>query len=273
MMWYDRDIHKEAIIKWFQVDDRLLVINSTDTHEIMDIADWIRNLRQYSIGEARFNPGAPAKKYALLYSLVLGLGANCNFKNFHDCLNNLKNNKKDNKNIISQTIADQSTAGNNFTVNDPCQIAMIFDSEPKPLNILKEMYIDEFLDAFIRDITIINNDSTLFLIQFFDGGFNCFTEDFKQWFLETFCRNLLLKNIKICILNQGNLDIMLNTKYLESIGEKIKIRDICKGAKPYIQYPEVFAETLASSFEMDELPYCVVRRTFFSYCKRLGVKI
>lgn len=275
-MWYDRDNYKEKVKEWFHASSRFSVINVADEHELMDIAEWIKkNLKQYSIAEALFYTHSPAKKYYLLESLITDLGGRSKFYNYYNYLHNLD--KKLDKYIINQGIANQSTAEENLDIQQVKQSITVIESnnEQKSLPILKDEHIDYFLDNFIQDMTNFNNP-ILFLIQFTDEGFSPFSKDFKQWFSQTFCRNLLmLRNINICILNRGDLDTMLNRSAQESIGENIKIDNITKGAEPYIEHPEVFAQTLASSDGKmsDEVPYTKVCRAFSAYCKRQEIGV
>ena len=283
-MWYDRDCHKETVKEWFHVGSRFSVINVADEHELMDIAGWIKkNLKQYSITEVPFYTSSPAKKYYLLETLITGLGGRSKFYNYYNYYDYLYNDylynldKKPDKCVINQGIGNQSTAEGNFNVEQANQNVIVnwSDNEQKPLPVLKDEHIDYFLDNFIRDMNNFNN-SILFLIQFADTGFSLFTKEFKQWFSQTFCRKLLmLRNIDICILNRGDLDILLDVSNQENIGKNLKIDDITKGAEPYIEHPEVFAQTLASSDggTSDEVPYTKVCRAFSAYCKRQEIGV
>lgn len=275
-MWYDRDNHKETMKEWFQVGSKFSVINVADEHELMDIAEWIKkNLKQYSIAEALFYTHSAARKCYLLESLIVDLGGRSKFYNYYTYLHNLD--KKSDKYIITQGIANQSTAEGNLDIQRVEQSITVNESnnEQKSLQILKDEHIEYFLDNFICDMNNFNN-SILFLIQFADKGFSTFTREFRQWFLQTFCRNLLiLRNINICILNRGDLDTMLNARNQENICENLKIDDITKGAEPYIEHPGVFAQTLASSDGgmSDEVPYTKVSRAFSAYCKRQEIGV
>lgn len=274
-MWYDRDYYKKSIMERFQVGSKFSVINVADAREMADCADWIKNnSKQYSITGALFNTDAPAKKYALLESLMLDIGGRSKFDSYYKYLNNLNTYDKYD---INQEIGNQSIAGKEIKINKAEQNIHIHESnnEQKPLQVLKEERIDELLDKFICDLDSFS-DSILFLIQFGNKGFSNFTEEFQQWFSQTFCRKLLseLENINICVLDRSDWNILLEAgAERQDISEKLKIDDIIKGAKPYMEQPKAFADTLLSLFGGDEMPYTDVIRAFRAYCKRQEIGV
>ena len=130
------------------------------------------------------------------------------------------------------------------------------------------------IDSLVKNLK--KAEKVLMELETLDNRKISFTKEFKQWFSQTFCRKLLtLRNINICILNRGDLDILLDVSNQENIGKNLKIDDITKGAEPYIEHPEVFAQTLASSDGgmNDEVPYTKVCRAFSAYCKRQEIGV
>ena len=55
MLWIDRKKYKEKIIEWLGRNDKYLIINVSDSREIMDIASCFESIQQThcSIGVAK----------------------------------------------------------------------------------------------------------------------------------------------------------------------------------------------------------------------------
>jgi len=239
--WCDRKDHKVDIKEWLNRDEKISVIGISDSQELRDIANWIKDNFQdyYSIGMTHFNTDLGINKHILLNDLTINLSGDETFKNFHNYLTGIET--KYNKLTIKQEIGNQASAKGAINFESVAPIVNVYGSqnEMPPPDVTKERQINQLFTEFINDIKNLNgNHSFLFIIRFGNEGFNVLSHDFKHWFLQTFCQKMaLLENITICILNKGNVDEFkdYNPDYDVIIPEHLEFNAIVDETKTHLE--------------------------------------
>lgn len=231
-LWCDRTKYKRDIQKWLEVNEKFSAICISDSQELRDIINWIKNNTQdyYSIGIVHYDSDVEILKHIFLESLTINLGEHETFQNFYKSLNDIETNS-DNFSI-KQEVGNQASAKGSISIKDVNPTVNIYGypNEPTPPEVSKEKQINRLFSEFIDDIKNLNKDrSFLFIIKFGKKGFSDLSADFKNWFLQFFCQKMiLLKNVKICILNQGNIDDFkdFSLDYDENIPEYLEFNDV-----------------------------------------------
>jgi len=275
--WCDRKNYKKIFKNWLELEDRFLAFSVTDSQELGDITNWIKyNSKDYSIGTSIYETDVQIQKQLLLRYLTFDLGQNEKFQNFYELIDRIDKEINTNQYSIKQEIGTNSSGiKNEFEGNQ--QIINILPGEPISQEDLKERRIEQLLNEFINDLKILNTEDFLFLIRFGKDGFGRFSGDFKHWFLNVFCREIsLLKNVKICILNQGNLDEFrdFDLQYQEYISEDLKLEDILDVNKLFMEQKHIdykgFCEGVIDPTNKI-VKYIEFKRRLIAYIKRSAV--
>ncbi|CAK8720705.1 hypothetical protein GCAAIG_10255 [Candidatus Electronema halotolerans] len=102
-------------------------------------------------------------------------------------------------------------------------------NELPSLNKLREENIEKLSDLFLHDFQqSFGAQQMLLSFQFLKAGFQGFSDDTRQW-LRRLCRNLVRRGqVKICIVNQGELDELLDfdTEHVETVSPYLRFDDI-----------------------------------------------
>lgn len=271
MLWIDRKKYKEKIIEWWSRNDKYLIINVSDSREIMDIASCFESIQQThcSIGVAMFNSGAINKKVDLLNQLATDLGGERKFSKFYNLKKDLG--KNGNAFIFNCQQVGTNLAAEESEVSHVNQHGPVTVINPPVL----EAHDDDYMDMFMSDLDNFSvNDHSLFVIQFLGDGFTVLDLSLKIWFRQNFLKKILKKkNIKIVVLDRGKLDAMLQPENHINIEKMVEHHDIQEMVKLYQKVnPAVTPESveLLSNVLMDVdgkendrgVEYTAVSRTF-----------
>jgi len=278
-LWCDRDNYKRALKNWIEKDEKFLAIGISDSQELRDIAIWIKNNAKdiYSTGMAHFDSDVEIQKHMLLQDLTIDLGEDKTFQNFYKSLRDIETNYL--KLSIKQDTGSQASAEGAIKIEDISQTVNIYGSinEPAPPEVSKERQINQLFIEFISDLRKLNgNRSFLLIIRFGKSGFNKLSPDFRHWFLQNFCRKIVLsENVKICILNQGNTDDFkdLYPKCDENITEYLELNDIVNETEIHIKkltpnYKDFCYGVIEP--ETNRVKYNDFKRKLLAYIKRIG---
>ncbi len=271
ILWCDRQIYKISLQKWLLDKGKFNAIGISDSQELQDIVNWIKDNapEMYSIGMAHYDSDVEIKKHSLLEVLTIGEGEI--FQNFYKTLNEIETTSNLS---MKQEIGNNASSEGQIKYEYLSQTMNIFGStqEKVPPEVLKEREINKIFNGFIYDINKNNGKhSFLFLIRFGKKGFNDLSAEFRNWFLQFFCRKMmLLENIKICILNQGNVDIFkeFSINGFENIPEHLELEDIVTEIKNpnYIPFCEGAVDPKDNRIQY----YDFKRRLVMVYMKKYG---
>ena len=243
LIWCDRKNYKEKFTDWLK-DKKSIVIGASDSQEIRDISSWVREKATCKIGKAIYDSDVEIQRHILLEALTYDLGYKNKFPNFFELREKIKNNIK--PLTITQITGHEIEAREDVHINGTSQVVNIRDISNLKITpeVSREMQANDLLDEFIKDLQSITSTShILFLIQFGKEGFSKFSTDFKHWFLHIFCPKILLcENVKICVLNQGELNAFANFENAcqEKLTENLGFDDIMEETKNYIENYEAF---------------------------------
>ena len=277
----DRGYYKRFIQKWLEGDEKFSALGISDSQELKDVREWIsNNAHDYSIGWVHYDSDVQIKKHTFLEELTIDLGEGEIFQKFSNSLRDIETNCV--KLSIIQETGNQASSDGAINFDGVTQNVNICGSlnEPIPPDVSKERQISYLFSEFINDIKSLNGDkSFLFLIGFGKESFNGLSADFKHWFLHFFCRKMaLLGNIKICILNQGNVDqfIGLSPDYDQNIPKYLKFNDIVEETKIHMESSNQnyvhFCKGMIDPIN-DGVQYSEFKRRLLPYIKEFGASV
>lgn len=230
--WHDRTHVKETFRYWKNSDDPFLLLHVPDTQEIRDARIWMKA----EAGPLRFaamqhSSEARIVKDILLKEFAEELDGSGNFPTFY---------QEFNQGLVGylpvamrQGVGNHAQAGEEFKAEEISQnqnVNLVINELPA-LGKLREDNIEKLSDLFLHDFQqAFGAQQMLLSFQFLKAGFQGFSDDTRQW-LRRLCRNLVRKGqVKICIVNQGELDELLDfdTEHVETVSPYLRFDDILK---------------------------------------------
>ncbi|XOF34914.1 MAG: hypothetical protein ACL93V_06390 [Candidatus Electrothrix sp. YB6] len=228
--WHDRKDVKAHFADWKNSDDPFLLLHIPDTQEIRDARIWMKTeatpLRFVAM---QHSSDARIVKDIFLKELAEELDGSENFPLFYQEFNRGMTGYF--PAAMQQGVGNHAQAGDEFSAEEISQnqnVNLVINELPS-LNKLREENIEKLFDLFLLDFQqSLGTQQILLSFQFLKAGFQDFSDDTRQW-LRRLYRNLARKgHVKICIVNQGELDELLDfdTEHVETISPYLRFDDI-----------------------------------------------
>jgi hypothetical protein len=273
--WLDNSKSKKQIQKWLVSDRQFSIFTVDSSQQLMDLSKWIKNntSRDTAIGEFITQSDTPNMKSYLLKKLVKSLESkNLQFNNYYSKLDQIDSSETPPINCMQESTVKSTFAGTKIgDINQ--EITINIDLSPEHR---RETCIEELHDSFIDDLSI-NGSNVLLLIRFGADGLNSLNLEFQNWFIDRFCRNTILQsNIKICILNEGDLrKICFEDVYQENFGH-VEEEVFLKEAEMYVPDAKVrdpFFIGLTVFNEHKPIPYEILKRALIELLLSTGQRV
>jgi hypothetical protein len=230
--WYDRKSVKANFLRWKKSDDPFLLLHVPDTQEIRAVRRWMKEVATPLRFAAMQVPSdCPIVKSIFLKELTEELDNREDFPSFY---------KEFGREVVGylsvamrQGVGNGAQAGEGLTASEIVQSQNnnIVINQMPTLGELREDNIEKLFDLFLHDFKqSLGSQQVMFSFQFLKAGFQGFSDNARQW-LRRLCRNLSRTGqVKICIVNQGELEELLDfdTDYVEKISNYLFYDDILK---------------------------------------------
>ncbi len=225
--WYDRLENKKKIQDWLINDETFILMEVDDLIEIQDIIKWVAEISEQFIPAKIYYPSdSRILKHDFLECLASEFVDKTIFPNFYNMFDNADSQESI---PIVQHIGNSSKSKGELSYENIDQ-SVVVNYPSMTLENIRESLSYRLFEEFLKDIKkLCDKNSLLFIISFQKDGFDGFSADFKNWFLQKFCRNIAsIKNIKIIIINQGKSQELeyLETNSFVIISEFIGFNDV-----------------------------------------------
>jgi hypothetical protein len=201
--WLDRIEIKPKILKWLESDSLRLLVNTTDSSEIIDIENWF--FEEFELNAVTVNISSFGARFKLLEDIISEFGRERfpQFTNLDKTMETLSRSIEvrqeavtDNKAVSLNVEGITQTVTINVTnQNTDLESKRIFACENK---------INEFLESFIVDLSSANFPKRPLIICSISADYqkslSKSLSEFEDWFSKKFIRKITKIGVKIIVL-------------------------------------------------------------------------